>query len=107
MPRGRRSSRTTPLPAGWNTSTRPRILARDNHTCQWPISVDGTICGRHAYRVDHKNPAHLGGDDEDDNLWALCDGHTRFKDGQEGGRAAAAKRPPRRRPPEPHPGMIT
>jgi len=66
----------------------------------------GGICGAYAYRVDHKSPAHLNGSDDDDNLWTLCDTHTRYKDASEGGRAAAAKRIPRRRPPEPHPGLI-
>lgn len=106
MPRGRQSSRVIPLPKNWATEIRPRILARDNHTCQWLIAEDGTICGQHAYRVDHKKPAHLGGGDEDWNLWTLCDTHTRRKDGIEGGRAAQAKRIPRNRPIERHPGML-
>lgn len=106
MPRGARSNRVVPLPPNWESQTRPRILQRDNHTCQWPISTDGTICGLYAYRVDHKDPAHRGGGDDDDNLWALCDGHTRLKDAREGGLAAAARQARRRRPPEPHPGLI-
>ena len=106
MPRGRRSSRVVPLPPNWAIEIRPRILARDNHTCQWPIAEDGAICGGYAHRVDHRTPAHLGGGDEDSNLWALCDFHTRKKDSSEGGRAAQAKRIPRNRPIERHPGML-
>ena len=106
MPRGRHSSRTTPLPANWYTEIRPRILARDGHACQQEISYDGTRCGAHAYRVDHIKPAHLGGTDEDHNLQALCDAHTRAKDSAEGGRAAQAKRASKLRPAEPHPGVL-
>ena len=106
MPRSRRSSRTKPLPKNWRTEIQPRILARDNHACQWPISYDGTTCGAYAYRVDHKIPAHLGGTDIDENLWALCDHHTRKKDSAEGGRAAQARRPKRDRPAEKHPGLL-
>lgn len=106
MPRSRRSSRVTPLPKNWATEIRPRILARDDHSCQWPVDDDGPICGQYAYRVDHRTAAHLGGKDDDANLWALCDRHTRKKDSAEGGRAAQAKRIPRNRPAEPHPGII-
>jgi 5-methylcytosine-specific restriction endonuclease McrA len=106
MPRGRHSSRTRPLPANWRTEIQPRILDRDQHACQWPIAYDGTKCGAYAYRVDHKKPAHLGGTDEDANLWALCDHHTRKKDSAEGGRAAQALRPKRARPQDPHPGLL-
>jgi 5-methylcytosine-specific restriction protein A len=106
MPRGRHSSRVIPLPKTWATEIRPRILQRDNHACQWRVADDPTICGQRAYRVDHKKPAHLGGGDEDANLWALCDFHTRKKDSTEGGRAAQAKRIPRNRPAEKHPGLL-
>lgn len=106
MPRSKRSSRVIPLPPDWYSATRPRILARDNHACQWPIAADGTTCGRHAYRVDHRIPTHLGGSDDDANLWSLCDPHTRQKDSAEGGRAAQARRPKRNRTPEKHPGLL-
>lgn len=106
MPRGRRSSRTRPLPPNWRTEIQPRILDRDDRSCQWPIADDGTICGQYAYRVDHKIPAHLGGGDDDANLWALCDHHTRKKDSTEGGKAAQARRPKRQRPAEKHPGIL-
>jgi 5-methylcytosine-specific restriction enzyme A len=106
MPRGAQSSRVEPLPPNWETEIRPRILTRDGYSCQREISYDGTKCGVYAYRVDHIIPAHLGGTDEDDNLEALCDHHTRQKDSAEGGRAAQARRPKRTRPAEKHPGLL-
>jgi 5-methylcytosine-specific restriction endonuclease McrA len=106
MPRGRQSSRVEPLPPEWATEIRPRILDRDGWSCQREISFNGTKCGAYAYRVDHIIPAHLGGTDEDENLEALCDGHTRIKDSHEGGKAAQARRPKRNRPPEAHPGLL-
>lgn len=106
MPRGRQSSRVKPLPPNWYTEIRPRILNRDGYSCQWEISYDGTKCGAYAYRVDHRIPAHLGGTDDDTNLWTLCDHHTRQKDSAEGGRAAQAKHTPRKRPADKHPGLL-
>ena len=106
MPRSRHSSRTAPLLPGWESQIRPRILARDNHACQWLISDDGTRCGGPARNVDHKTPVHLGGTDDDANLQALCDAHVRYKDSSEGGRAAQAFRARRDRTPEPHPGIV-
>ena len=106
MPRGRNSSRTEPLPPGWESQIRPRILARDDHACQWLISEDGTRCGAPARNVDHKTPVHQGGTDDDANLQALCDPHVRYKDASEGGRVAQALRPRRIRAPEPHPGIV-
>jgi 5-methylcytosine-specific restriction protein A len=106
VPRGRTSSRVKPLPSNWYTEIRPRILARDGHACQWPISYDGTRCGKPANRVDHRIPVHLGGTDDDDNLWTLCDHHTRRKDSSEGARAMHARRPKRQRPAEQHPGLL-
>ena len=105
MPYGSRSARTAPLPDDWEPSIRPRILARDGGACQWP-AVEG-ICGRPARNVDHKLAAHLGGTDDDDNLWSLCDLHERAKTGAEGGKAWHAKRKPRQRPTEQHPGLLT
>lgn len=106
MARGSQSNRTKPLPSDWRTIIRPRILKRDGRSCRWPVDAHGAVCGAYAYRVDHKTPAHLGGTDEDDNLWALCDQHTRRKDASEGGRAKAAKAIPRTRPAGRHPGLL-
>lgn len=105
MPRGSRSSRTEPLPPNWETEIRPRIIARDNGICQWDIG--GRICGQPGRNVDHKTPAHLGGTDDDANLWLLCDPHERRKSGAEGGKAWQARRLPRRRPKEMHPGIVS
>lgn len=95
--------RSTPLPKGW-PRTRRRILKRDGHLCQWPLSTGG-ICGEPATDVDHKNPAWLGGPDDDNNLWALCGYHHDRKTAREASAAAHAK-PPRRRPAQPHPGLL-
>lgn len=98
---GRRSA---PLPKGWERHTRPRILRRDGHACQWPV-VTGGICGEAANQVDHKIPAHLGGQERDDNYWALCEWHHNQKTGREASAVAHAK-PPRARPPAAHPGLL-
>lgn len=94
--------RSTPLPRGWHR-TRGRILKRDGWVCQWPV-VTGGLCGEPANQVDHKDPAWLGGSDDEANLWALCQWHHDRKTASEASRAAHAK-PPRRRPTERHPGM--
>lgn len=97
------SRRTVPLPAGWYSRIRPRILKRDGRLCQWPTAVG--ICGRRATHVDHRTPAHLGGTDDDDNLWSLCAAHHAHKTAHEAASEAARIRAKRYRPPEPHPGM--
>ena len=96
--------RSTPLPKGWESRTRPRILRRDRRKCQWPTDAD-VICGEPATDVDHKTPAYLGGSDEDDNLWALCRYHHNKKTAGEASAVAHAI-PPRERPREEHPGLI-
>lgn len=101
---GTQGRRTTPLPAGWARRTRPRILRRDGHACQWPLATGG-VCGEPANEVDHKTPAHLGGGDDDGNLWALCGWHHGRKTGREAA-AVLHSRPGRKRPAERHPGMI-
>lgn len=98
---GRRSA---PLPRGWESKTRPRILRRDRYVCQWPM-VTGGICGEPANEVDHKIPAHLGGPETDENYWALCSWHHARKTGREAS-AVAHARPPRRRPVQAHPGLL-
>ena len=103
MPQPDGSWRTQPRPPGWHR-TRRRILTRDNHQCQWPTGQ--LICGAYANQVDHIiQPIH-GGTDEDENLRALCYGHHKTKSSSEGGKAKAANRIPKRRPPERHPGLI-
>jgi hypothetical protein len=102
MPYGRRSARTVPLPKGW-AKIRARILKRDGYMCVEPISVDGTLCGRPATDVDHIDDP---GDHGDHNLRALCAGHHKARSSRQGGLAAAARRAPRTRPADPHPGLI-
>lgn len=97
------SWRSQPKPPGWKT-TRIRILARDRHLCQWRLNQG--ICGAPANEVDHITPAWRGGSDEDANLRSLCTGHHKRKSAGEGGQAAQAKRIPRNRPREAHPGLI-
>jgi 5-methylcytosine-specific restriction protein A len=94
--------RSTPLPGGW-TRIRRRILRRDSHRCQWPLTTGP--CGDPATDVDHKTPAWLGGTDDDTNLWALCGYHHDTKTAREASAAAHAL-PPRDRPTETHPGLL-
>jgi 5-methylcytosine-specific restriction protein A len=96
--------RTTPLPKGWDRIRR-RILRRDRHACQWPLTTGG-LCGEPANQVDHKIGAAQGVDDHSDsNLWALCQWHHDQKTGREASAVAHAG-PPRARPAEAHPGLI-
>lgn len=90
------STRAARLPPNWATEIRPRILARDNHTCH--------LCGGPgADRVDHITP---GDDHTDANLaavhdtvWPHCH---RYKSSAEGN----AAKPRERRSPEAHPGLL-
>lgn len=101
---GSQGRRSAPLPEGWERRTRPRILRRDRHICQWPMQTGG-ICGEPANQVDHKIPTHLGGPETDDNYWALCEWHHNKKTGREAAASSHAK-PSRARPQEQHPGFI-
>ncbi|NMM93883.1 HNH endonuclease [Bifidobacterium oedipodis] len=73
--------------------TRKRILERDHHMCQWPVTDwnSGTahICGRLGNEVDHKQRAGEGEPDNDDpsNLWTLCSWHHKQKTSRESGEA--------------------
>ena len=97
------SWRTTPKPQGWG-AIRKRILKRDNYECQMTTPLG--VCRAWANQVDHITPASLGGSDQPDNLRALCHDHHKIKSSSEGGKAAQAKRIPRTRKAEPHPGLI-
>lgn len=102
MAYGPHSARTVPLPPNWKTEIRPRVLARDGHACQWQISKDGTKCGQPATDVDHiDDPA----DHSDANLQSLCGPHHHRKSAGQGAKAMHARRIPRQRPGEPHPGL--
>jgi hypothetical protein len=91
------SWRTTPLPPGWQTTIRPRILRRDT-TCQLR-----THCwGAPSTEVDHidDNDNH-----DDDNLRGVCTQCHAHRTGQQGAEAAHAKRPTKTRPRPRHPGI--
>jgi 5-methylcytosine-specific restriction endonuclease McrA len=100
MPYGHRSARTVRLPKGW-AKIRARILKRDGHACTW--DTPSGRCMGPATDVDHIGDPN---DHSDTNLRSLCRQHHRTRSSQQGGLAAAAKRIPRRRPPEKHPGLI-
>lgn len=94
------STRRQRLPPDW-PAIRRRILKRDGHACTW--AENGIACGVRATDVDHI----INNDDHSDtNLRALCSTHHRRKSSAEGGRAAQARRVPRKRPAERHPGML-
>ena len=97
------------MPGGWQGSTRRKRLPPD-----WPktrakvMRRDGGVCHvSGADAVDHVTP----GDDHDPanlapihhDVWPYCH---RTKSSAEGGRAAQARRIPRRRPSEAHPGLL-
>lgn len=96
----RGSTRKARLPRDWDSEVRPRILKRDGYICY--------VCGQPgADGVDHIT---AGDDHSDTNLKAIhhnvppyCH---RSKSSSEGGRAAQAKRIPRKRPTERHPGLL-
>ncbi|GIJ50016.1 hypothetical protein Val02_69020 [Virgisporangium aliadipatigenens] len=96
------STRRERLPDDW-TVRRAHTLVRDGYRCTAVLAPHGKRCDQAATDVDHIRP----GDDHDEaNLTALCKWHHSRKSAAEGGRAAAAVRAPRHRPPEPHPGEL-
>lgn len=100
MPYGPHSARTVPLPKDW-PRIRVRILKRDGYACTW---IDnGARCNEHATDVDHIGDPS---DHDEANLRSLCGPHHRRRSGSQGGTASAAKRIPRKRRAEPHPGLI-
>jgi len=93
-PRGIREWRTVPLPPGWDTVIRPRILKRD------PTCMLRTHCwGARSTEVDHGD---LGPDvHSDDNLRGVCSRCHGHRTGRQGAAAMHAARHSRlRRPPE-------
>ncbi|TMS00177.1 HNH endonuclease [Nonomuraea basaltis] len=100
MPYGPTSARTVPLPKGWGV-IRKRILKRDGFVCTW---IDGGMrCSVPATDVDHiGDPA----DHSEANLRSLCQPHHRRRSSAQGGRAAQAKKIPRKRRQEAHPGLL-
>ena len=100
MAYGPRSARTVPLPKNW-PALRRQTLKRDGYACTW--MDNGARCGQPATDVDHVgDPA----DHSPDNLRSLCSPHHRKRSARQGGQAAQAKRIPRKRPAEAHPGLL-
>ena len=97
------STRRARLPADWSRR-RSRVLRRDGYQCTaTDDNGERQRCEEPATDVDHIEP---GDDHSDANLTALCGWHHARKSAREGGQAASARRIPRRRPPEPHPGDL-
>lgn len=94
--------RSAPRPVDW--PARVEAVLRRDQSCRWPISADGTLCGS----IEHLEVDHIGDplDHALTNLRALCRAHHRYRTGQQANQAAAARRIPRRRPQEPHPGLL-
>lgn len=95
--------RTSPRPVDWPARVAA-VLKRDQ-SCRWPISaIPGDLCGS----VERLEVDHINGATNHDltNLQALCHRHHALKTGREAAEARNAKRIPRRRPPEQHPGML-
>lgn len=93
------STRRARLPADW-PKRKAHVLKRDGRICH--------VCGQPgADGVDHVIP---GDDHSDANLKAIHHNVApychRAKSSSEGGRAAQAKRIPRNRPTEAHPGLL-
>ena len=90
----RGSDRVNRLPSGWKKK-REKILARD------PICV---LCkvrpSTHCDHIQAKTDDH-----RDEGLQGVCGTCHGQKSAREGHAAAAAKRPSRKRPEEPHPGL--
>ncbi|MGW0312026.1 HNH endonuclease [Streptomyces flavidovirens] len=86
------SDRKRRLPPGWDRLRR-KILVRDP-TCQ--------ICGINpSTQVDHIKPKA----DDHSHLQGVCYPCHKSKSSSEGGKAAAAVKVTRMRPPEQHPGL--
>lgn len=103
-PRDRRESagqwRTVARPVDWE-ARRQAVLERDG-SCRW--TEDGTVCGS----MQDLECDHIGDPADHDlaNLRALCRTHHRRRTGQQAAAAREAKRIPRNRPPERHPGLL-
>lgn len=100
MPYGPTSARTVPLPKGWGVIRRG-ILQRDGYVCTWVHQ--GARCQEAATDVDHIGDPS---DHSEANLRSLCGPHHRTRTSAQGGRAAQAKRIPRKRRQERHPGLL-
>ncbi|WP_411140259.1 HNH endonuclease [Streptomyces sp. x-80] len=97
------SNRRAELPTDWDSSVRPRILARDSQQCVATMRDGGRCPATAGLEVDHIGDRH---DHRDANLQTLCSWHHKHKTARE---SAAARRrsarPRRTRPTEAHPGL--
>lgn len=92
--------RTTPRPVDW--PARVAHVKKRDRSCRWV--TEGTPCGS----IENIEVDHIGdpADHSLDNLRALCRPHHRSRTGQQANAAMQAKRIPRKRPPEQHPGLL-
>lgn len=82
------------------TSTRKRILNRDQHTCQQ--------CGTTTppFDIDHIDNTRSPHYNTDTNLQTLCRDCHKTKTQKEAATARNKKQAQLKRPPQPHPGLI-
>lgn len=92
--------RTTPRPVDWPARVAA-VKLRDG-SCRW--MDNGQPCGS----VLNLEVDHIGdpSDHHLDNLRALCRTHHRRRTAQQAATARQAKRIPRARPPDKHPGLL-
>ncbi len=92
--------RSTPRPVDWPARVAA-VLKRDI-SCRW------LEAGLPCRSIDHLEVDHIGDPKDHDlaNLRALCRTHHRRRTGQQGAAARKAKRIPRARPAEQHPGLL-
>lgn len=92
--------RSAPRPVDWPARVE-HVKARDE-SCRF--DVNGTPCGS----TDRPEVHHRGAPDDHrlEMLVLLCHQHHAQITGQQSAQARRAKRKPRQRPPEPHPGLL-
>lgn len=102
MPGWKGSTRKHTLPSNWESTIRPRILARDGGRCTAIRADTDERCNDRANQVDHIDQSRRW-DHSDSNLTSLCEWHHARKSSAEGGRAKAARYAASKRR---HPGLI-
>lgn len=95
------SDRKDRLPANWASEIVPEVKRRAGGQCQ-KILPSGARCPRPGSDVDHVIP---NDDHRYSNLRLLCTEHHAKKSSREGNDARRAKRAPKRRREERHPGL--
>ena len=108
------SWRTAPRPKGWKSAIIPAVKARDGGRCTWVEGIEGggswrmwadpRRCPKPGVDVDH-----MGEPDDHrlEMLRLLCEQHHDHKTAVDANKARWTKRPPRQRPAQRHPGLIT